>query len=92
MQSDVRAVEAAEVAYAGWFKGLGLVTILRHGGNFYTVYAHLAELNVKAGDRVARGQAIATLGDTGPGGGPSLYFEVRKGAEAVDPMGWLKKR
>jgi len=88
---DVRAVESAQVVFANWFKGLGLIAILKHGGDFYTVYAHLAELKVKNGDRVSRGQVIATLGDTGAPAGPSLYFELRKGSEAMDPLKWLKK-
>ncbi|HLB25780.1 MAG TPA: peptidoglycan DD-metalloendopeptidase family protein [Nitrospirota bacterium] len=90
--SEVRAVEAAEVVFANFFKGLGLVAILRHGGDLYSVYAHLSGLKVKTGEKVARGQVIATLGSSGPSEGPALYFEVRKGAEAQDPMRWLKKR
>ena len=90
--TDVHAVEGAEVAFANWFKGLGLVAILRHGGDLYTVYAHLAALKVKTGDRVSRGQVIATLGDAGTQSGPSLYFEIRKGSEAQDPLKWLKRR
>jgi septal ring factor EnvC (AmiA/AmiB activator) len=92
MGTEVRAVESAVVAFANWFKGLGLVAILRHGGDYYSVYAHLAELKVKAGDKVQKGEAIATLGDTGAPSGPSLYFEVRKGSEAQDPLSLLKKR
>jgi len=88
--AGVRAVEAAEVVFADWFKGLGLVTILKHGGDYYSVYAHLADISVKPGDTVARGQVIATLGDTGTSAGPTLYFEIRKGSEALDPMKLLK--
>ncbi len=90
--AEVRAVEGAEVAFANWFKGLGLVAILRHGGDLYSVYAHLANLKVKVGDRVSRGQVIATVGDTGAPSGPTLYFELRKGSEAQDPLKWLKRR
>lgn len=90
--AEVRAVEGAEVAFANWFKGLGLVAILRHGGDLYSVYAHLAKLKVKVGDRVSRGQVIATVGDTGAPSGPTLYFELRKGSEAQDPLKWLKRR
>ncbi|MBI5695272.1 MAG: peptidoglycan DD-metalloendopeptidase family protein [Nitrospirae bacterium] len=89
--SDVRAVEAAEVAFADWFKGLGLVAILHHGGDYYTVYAHLSGLRVKTGDRVSKGQNIASVGDSGASG-PSLYFEVRRGASAQDPLRWLRRR
>ena len=89
--SEVRAVEAGQVAFANFFKGLGLIAILRHGGEYYTVYAHLANLRVKAGEKVNKGQPIAALGDAGPSGS-SLYFEVRKGSEAIDPLIWLKRK
>jgi len=92
MGSGVRAVEAAEVVYTDWFKGMGLVAILRHGGNYYSVYAHLADISVKTGDKVARGQKIATLGDTGTGQSPTLYFEIRRGSDPIDPLTFLKKR
>ncbi len=89
--SVVRAVEAGQVAFANFFKGLGLIAILRHGGGYYSVYAHLANLKVKIGQKVSKGQPIAVLGSAGPGGS-SLYFEVRKGAEAIDPLLWLKRK
>jgi septal ring factor EnvC (AmiA/AmiB activator) len=89
--SEVRAVEAGQVAFANFFKGLGLIAILRHGGEYYTVYAHLTNLKVKAGEKVNKGQPIAVLGDAGPSGS-SLYFEVRKGSEAIDPLQWLKRK
>jgi len=66
------------------------VAILKHGGDYYSVYAHLADIRVKLGDKVVRGQVIATLGDTGTSTGPSLYFEIRKGAEALDPLKLLR--
>lgn len=92
--AEVRAVETAVVAYASSFRGLGLITILRHGGELYSVYAHLADLRVRSGEKVSRGQVIATVGGSGTPGtsGSTLYFEIRKGAEAQDPLGWLKKR
>jgi septal ring factor EnvC (AmiA/AmiB activator) len=92
MGTEVRAAESAEVVFANWFKGLGLITILRHGGDLYSVYAHLSGLKVKMGERVSRGQVIATIGDTGAPSGPSLYFEVRKGSEAQDPLRWLRRK
>ncbi len=90
--SDVRAIDGAVVAFASFFKGLGQVAILRHGGDMYTVYAHLADVRVKAGDKVGKGQVIASLADTGSSTGPTLYFEVRKGAEPQDPVKWLKRK
>ncbi len=85
----VRAVASGRVRYAGWFRGYGRLVILDHGSGYYTVSGHLAELRVGAGDGVERGAQIGSVGDSGSLAGPRLYFEIRKGAEALDPREWL---
>ena len=85
----VRAVAAGRVRYAGWFQGYGRLVILDHGSGYYTVSGHLAELRVKLGDGVERGAEIGTVGDSGSLSGPRLYFEIRRGAEPLDPREWL---
>ncbi len=87
--STVRAVAPGEVRFAGRFRGYGNMMILDHGAGWFTVYAHLAETRATAGARVGADEPIATVGDTGSLGGPLLYFEIRRGNEAVDPSRWL---
>jgi septal ring factor EnvC (AmiA/AmiB activator) len=87
--APVRAVAAGRVRYAGWFQGYGRLVILDHGGGYYTVSGHLAELAVGVGDAVASGAPIGTVGDSGSLSGPRLYFEIRRGGEALDPREWL---
>ncbi len=86
---SVRAVAFGEVRFAGWFRGYGKIVILDHGGQFFTVSGHLADLFVEVGQTVDRGDTIATAGDTGSLSGPSFYFEVRQGGEPLDPVGWF---
>ena len=63
------------------------IVLIRHAGGMLTVYGGVDGLSVAKGDAVSRGQAIATVG----AGDPSfLHFEVRKGVESVDPMGYLQ--
>jgi len=88
----VRAVAAGRVRYAGWFQGYGRLVILDHGGGYYTVSGHLAEIAVSVGDGVAAGAPIGTVGDSGSLSGPRLYFEIRRGGEALDPREWLAPR
>jgi septal ring factor EnvC (AmiA/AmiB activator) len=90
--APVRAVAAGRVRYAGWFRGYGRLVILDHGGGYYTVSGHLAELRVSVGDGVERGAPIGTVGDSGSLSGPRLYFEIRRGAEPLDPRQWLAER
>jgi len=89
---DVAAVFAGHVVYTGWFKGYGNLIILDHDNEYYTLYAHMAEIGVKEGDDVRQGQRIGTVGDTGSLDGPRLYFEVRYQGKPQDPEQWLRQR
>lgn len=63
------------------------ILVIRHENNLLTVYANIDEIRVSRGDRVTRGQAIASV----RAGDPSfLHFEVREGLESVDPMPYLQ--
>jgi septal ring factor EnvC (AmiA/AmiB activator) len=90
--TDVAAVYGGHVVYTGWFKGYGNLIILDHGHDYYTLYAHVAEIIVKEGEDVRQGQRIGTVGDTGSLAGPRLYFEVRYQGRALDPADWLRQR
>lgn len=90
--TPVKAVEDGQVVYADWNGGYGQMVILDHDGGDYSLYAHLDRIDVAIGQRVAKGQAIGTVGETGSLTGPKLHFEIRKGGKAVDPIGWLKAK
>ena len=85
--TPVKAAEAGTVTYAGSeVKGYGNLVLIRHENGFVSAYAHNGSLNVKRGEQVKRGQVIATSGQTGNVTSPQLHFEIRKGAQPVDPM------
>jgi murein hydrolase activator len=88
---DVTAVHAGHVVYTGWFKGYGNLIIVDHGNEYYTLYAHIADIEAKEGEDVRQGQRIGTVGDTGSLAGPRLYFEVRYQGRALDPEQWLRQ-
>jgi len=90
--SSIRAVMPGTVEYADWLKGYGQVLILDHGNGFFSLYAHASKLLAKVGEQVQTGQVIGETGDTGLTRDNTLYFELREGAEAVDPLTWLAKR
>ena len=90
--TDVTAVYAGHVIYTGWFKGYGNLIILDHGSEYYTLYAHIAEIEVREGEDVRQGQRIGTVGDTASLAGPRLYFEVRYQGKPQDPAEWLRQR
>ncbi|MFZ1803387.1 MAG: peptidoglycan DD-metalloendopeptidase family protein [Nitrospira sp.] len=90
--SLIHAVMTGSVVYADWLKGYGLVIILDHANGFFSLYAHASKILSKSGEQVAEGQPIGETGDTGMIGENTLYFELREGAEPVDPLHWLAKR
>ena len=53
--TSIHAVYAGHVVYTGWFRGYGNMIIVDHGGEYYTLYAHAADVKVKEGDEVKQG-------------------------------------
>ncbi len=60
-----------------WWRYGNLVS-LRNGERFVTIYGHLEEVHVKAGQRVKQGDLIGTVGNTGWSTNPHLHYEVRR--------------
>jgi len=82
----VRAVGDAVVEHAGPRGGYGNVVILRHQGQYSTVYAHLSRVAVKRGTRVSQNDTIGFVGQTGWATGPHLHYEFRIGGHARNPF------
>lgn len=69
--------------------GYGTHIKINHEDGRETIYAHLSELRIQAGDRVIAGQVIGLSGNTGNSTGPHLHFELRVNGIPVDPMPYL---
>jgi len=81
--SPVVAATDGEVALVSQsLGGLGTIVLLRHQGEYLTVYGRIESVTVKKGDLVQRGQKIGTVAQSTE---PRMHFEVRKGAESLDP-------
>ena len=87
--TQVKAIAAGQVAYAGWLRGYGNVLIVDHGGGFHTLVAHLDSISRGVGEVVRSGDVVGTVGETGSLKGAYLYFEIRLDGEAVDPAAWV---
>jgi septal ring factor EnvC (AmiA/AmiB activator) len=85
----VQAVHGGTVAYAAPFTGYGVLVIVDHGAEAFTVYGHLSGTALRPGAIVARGQSIGAVG-TNPAGQESTYFEVRIDGRPVNPLQWLR--
>ena len=82
----VRAAGDGFVEFAGQKGGYGNVVILRHSGQYSTVYAHLSRIAVRRGQRVEQNDTIGFVGQTGWATGPHLHYEFRVAGQARNPL------
>lgn len=89
--SDIIAVASGVVTWAGNRYGYGNLVEINHGNGYKTRYAHAAEVKVKLGDIVRKGDVVALMGSTGRSTGPHVHFEVYKHGRTVDPAAYLHR-
>ncbi|HEV8635890.1 MAG TPA: LysM peptidoglycan-binding domain-containing M23 family metallopeptidase [Chloroflexota bacterium] len=78
-----------EAESSGYNRGYGSYVKIDHGGGVQTLYAHLARVQVEAGEQVAAGEPVGAVGMTGFTTGPHLHLEVRVDGQIQDPLRWL---
>ena len=88
--SPIKAADGGKVKFTGTSGNYGKLVIIDHENGYTTYYGHMNTIKVKTGQRVARGDVIGTVGETGRTTGPHLHFEVRKNGVAVNPLNFLK--
>jgi murein DD-endopeptidase MepM/ murein hydrolase activator NlpD len=86
--TPVHATGDGKVASAGRQNGYGNVVVLQHNSAYSTVYAHLSRFaaGMTPGARVAQGDIIGFVGQTGWATGPHLHYEFRVNNEQRNPM------
>ena len=87
--TPIEAPAAGIVTSAGWETGYGNTLTISHGYGITTRYAHTSKILVQTGQRVARGQQIALVGNSGLATGPHLHYEVHVNGRAVDPLRYV---
>ncbi|WKZ34413.1 MAG: M23 family metallopeptidase [Anaerolineales bacterium] len=70
--------------FSPWTNFYGNMVLIRHAGDFYTLYAHLSNIFVQAGSQIKAGERIGEVGQTGGATGSHLHFEVRRGGAGTD--------
>ena len=86
--SQVHAVYPGKVVFSDWLRGYGLLMIIDHGDGFMSLYGYNQSLLKSVGDDVSAGEVITLSGESGGQQQASLYFAIRKGAKAFDPVRW----
>jgi septal ring factor EnvC (AmiA/AmiB activator) len=88
----VRAVFPGRGVGSDLLRGYGHVVILSHGDNWYTLYAFLREDAASQGREVASGATLGHAGYYPAAKGSGVYFELRSGQKAINPVEWLAQR
>lgn len=89
---QVMAAGAGKVMYAGsGIRGYGNLVIVKHSNSLLSAYAHNRSILVKEGQNVAKGQAIAEMGNS-DADTVKLHFEIRQQGKPVDPSKFLPSR
>ncbi len=91
--TDVLACESGTVIFSDWVQGWGNTLYIDHGSGFLSVYAYNESLYRNVGEKVRRGETIASVGNTGGAIGrkPALYFELRHASIPLNPLQWVEK-
>ncbi|CAG8999965.1 MAG: Murein hydrolase activator EnvC [Candidatus Celerinatantimonas neptuna] len=88
--TPVKAVANGQVVFADWLRGYGLVIVLNHGKHYMTLYGFNQTLLHKVGDKVLKGETIATVGNTGGRPQYSLFFQIRYRSSVENPHRFIR--
>lgn len=87
---QVQTIHNGTVIFSDWLKGYGLLTVIDHGNDYMSLYAHNQTLLKSVGDRVETGEPIALVGQSGGLSQSGLYFEIRHQGKVMNPKLWCK--
>lgn len=86
---EIRATGNGLVTKAGRDPGLGNAVYVSHGFGIVTRYGHMSKINVRAGERIRRGDVIGHVGSSGRATGNHVHYEVHVDGHAEDPLGYI---
>jgi murein DD-endopeptidase MepM/ murein hydrolase activator NlpD len=86
--TPVVAAGDGHIVFKGWRNGFGNYVEIQHPSSTITCYGHLRGFakGLSNGERVAQGQVIGYVGQTGDATGPHLDYRVKKNGRFIDPL------
>lgn len=84
--TPIQATGDGVVTKAGYHSGYGKCVIISHGYGYETLYAHMSSIEVRAGEKVKRGQPLGKVGSTGTSTAPHCHYEVHLKGKQVNPV------
>ncbi len=88
--SAIKAADGGTVSFSGYQGSYGYMVEINHGNGYRTRYAHCSKIHVKKGQKVAKGQHIANVGNTGRSYGSHVHFEVIKNGVHQNPTRYVR--
>ena len=88
---EVKAVAPGKVVFSDWMRGFGNLLIVDHGGEYLSIYGNNETLFKQAGEKVASGDVLAKVGNSGGNPETGLYFELRFQGKPFDPLSWIRR-
>ena len=77
------------VAFAGPFRGYGQLLIIEHSEGYHTLLAGMGHIDARVGQRVLAGEPVGVMENEGA---PTLYVELRRDGQPINPLPWLADR
>lgn len=87
--AQVIAPYDGQVAFAGQFRGYGLLLIIEHGEGYHTLLAGMSRIDSLVGQHVTAGEPVGVMAAESK---PALYFELRRNGQPINPLPWLTAR
>ena len=87
-EAVVVAPWAGRVMFAGPFRGYGQILIIEHADGYHSLIAGLGRIDTDVGRSLATGEPVGNMGQL-PDRNPTLYFELRRHGQPVNPQPWL---
>jgi murein DD-endopeptidase MepM/ murein hydrolase activator NlpD len=89
-KTQIYAVNDGKVEATLDLSNYGKTVIIDHGMGIFSLYLHLNEFKISAGQMVKKSQLIGLSGDTGYATAPHLHFSIRVGGARVDPVKFIE--
>ncbi len=80
-----------KVVFAGNFRGYGQLLIIDHGEGYHSLLAGMSRIDGVMGQYLLSGEPVGVMGSHSKGK-PSLYIELRRNGQPINPVPWLAKR
>ena len=89
--AQVIAPNDGKVVFAGLFRGYGQLLIIEHSEGYHTLLAGLSRIDATVGQRLVSGEPVGIM-DQAADASPSLYVELRRNGQPINPLPWLAVR